>query len=184
MRRKIILVDQDGVLSDTEGGFRRQWKDNYPQIICPLPRFRKTSSLRGNFNKKFSPEIENILYAKGFAEKLTPVSGAIDAIKEMSQYHDVFICTTPLAKYQFNLSDKSKWVEQYLGEEWARRKIIFVRDKTLINGDILIDDSPEIKGLRNPSWEHIIFDQPYNVHIQGKRRIDWNNWKRILSELF
>jgi len=56
-----------------------------------------------------------------------------------------------------------------------------VKDKTLIIGDILIDDKPEIKGISTPNWEHIIFDQPYNKNITNKKRINWDNFKEVLG---
>jgi hypothetical protein len=44
----------------------------------------------------------------------------------------------------------------------------------------LIDDKPEITGVeKEPTWEHILYDRPYNRGI-NKRRITWGNWKDIL----
>ena len=37
------------------------------------------------------------------------------------------------------------WVEKHLGHEFLEQ-IILTRDKTLITGDILIDDKPDILG--------------------------------------
>ena len=48
-----------------------------------------------------------------------------------------------------------------MGEDWIKR-IILTKDKTIINADMLVDDRPQIQGATIPSWEHIIYDQPYN----------------------
>ncbi len=40
-------------------------------------------------------------------------------------------------------------------------------DKTLVTGDILIDDKMDIKGKRSAEWEHVIFGRPYQVHSRG-----------------
>ena len=37
------------------------------------------------------------------------------------------------------------WVEKHLGQEFVEQ-VILTRDKTLISGDILIDDKPDIIG--------------------------------------
>lgn len=37
------------------------------------------------------------------------------------------------------------WVEKHLGHEFLEQ-VILTRDKTLITGDILIDDKPDILG--------------------------------------
>jgi len=38
-----------------------------------------------------------------------------------------------------------EWVKQHLGES-AVRRMILTHDKTMVNGDLLIDDRPSIKG--------------------------------------
>ncbi|MCT7149596.1 hypothetical protein M1196_23400, partial [Salmonella enterica subsp. enterica serovar Oranienburg] len=63
--------------------------------------------------------------------------------------------------------------------------MIITTDKTLVRGDILIDDKPVISGElpeystgtnHARSWEHVIFDQSYNRHITNRRRIlDWGD---------
>lgn len=39
------------------------------------------------------------------------------------------------------------WVEKHLGQEFLEQ-VILTRDKTLITGDILIDDKPDIQGKK------------------------------------
>lgn len=49
--------------------------------------------------------------------------------------------------------------------EWIDRMIIS-RDKTHVTGSVLIDDKPYVTGTnRNPSWQHVIFEQPYNKGV-------------------
>ena len=38
------------------------------------------------------------------------------------------------------------WIEEHLGEDWLD-KIIITKDKTVVNGHVLIDDRPNIKGI-------------------------------------
>lgn len=72
-------------------------------------------------------------------------------------------------------------MEEHLGRDFVKR-LILTKDKTLVFGDFLIDDKPEIKGVKLPSWEHLIFDQPYNINIiNNKRRINWNNYREVLG---
>jgi hypothetical protein len=42
-------------------------------------------------------------------------------------------------------------------------------DKTLIDGDVLVDDRPTVTGTRSPTWRRVIFDQPYDRNVQGTR---------------
>jgi len=48
---------------------------------------------------------------------------------------------------------------------------------------MLIDDKPEVIGAGVPVWEHVIFDKSYNKHINGQRRINWQNYEEVLTEL-
>jgi 5'-nucleotidase len=57
--------------------------------------------------------------------------------------------------------------------------VILTRDKTLVRGDILVDDKPTIAGLATPLWRHILFDQPYNRHFPTLR-LNWFTWREIL----
>lgn len=90
------------------------------------------------------------------------------------------ICTAPLSQYENCVLEKYRWVEKHLGRDFVS-KIILTRDKTLIRGDILIDDRPEITGIIEPAWEHIVFNLPYNKNVSGKRRIAWENWRSVLG---
>ena len=93
---------------------------------------------------------------------------------------EVFICTSPLSNYQNCVLEKFEWVENHLGSKWVSR-IILTKDKTLVKADYIIDDKPNITGVEeSPSWEHILYDCPYNREI-NKRRITWANWKSILE---
>ena len=76
--------------------------------------------------------------------------------------------------------EKFAWVEEHLGSKWASR-IIMTRDKTLVHGDVLIDDKPNIVGVRAPTWKHILYDQPYNQHCADQERLTWSNYKEVLA---
>jgi 5'-nucleotidase len=42
----------------------------------------------------------------------------------------------------------------------------------------LIDDKPEVTGSLVPSWQHLVFEAPYNTVAIG-RRINWSNWQQV-----
>ncbi|OWK14787.1 NT5C [Cervus elaphus hippelaphus] len=98
----------------------------------------------------------------------------------------VFICTSPLMKYDHCVVEKYRWVEKHLGPQFVER-IIVTRDKTVISGDILIDDKEVIQGQEEtPSWEHILFTCCHNQHLAlppPRRRLrSWSdNWREIID---
>ncbi|XP_040100552.1 5'(3')-deoxyribonucleotidase, cytosolic type isoform X1 [Oryx dammah] len=141
---------------------------------------------------------------------------ALREMNEM-QDTQVFICTTPLMNYDpcvpekvrlpqrstgklsflssdllketmgdFPGSSAYRWVEKHLGPQFVER-IILTRDKTVISGDLLIDDKEVIKGQEEtPSWEHILFTCCHNQHLAlspPRRRLSsWSdNWREIID---
>uniref|UniRef100_A0A670K026 5',3'-nucleotidase, mitochondrial n=1 Tax=Podarcis muralis TaxID=64176 RepID=A0A670K026_PODMU len=83
----------------------------------------------------------------------------------------------------------SRWIrlgEKHLGQEFLEQ-IVLTRDKTVVSGDLLIDDRPDIIGAeKSPSWEHILFTACHNKHLQlpplRRRLHSWaDDWKAILD---
>ena len=176
----IILVDMDDVIVEFEKRvIELVLKQNHGEKDL-FKKERKKFKLDEEY-PELKELIEEIKSQKELTENLEPIPGSIEALKEIKEMgHEVFICTSPLAKYEISVLEKYKWVEKNFGHEWTK-KIILTKDKTLIKGDILIDDNPEIHGLKDPEWEHIIFDRPYNKHVKNKKRLTWCNWKKVLN---
>ena len=126
--------------------------------------------------------MRDIYTAPGFVLNLPPIEKGIEAVKEMvSMGLTVYICTAPLLDYENCVLEKYQWVERHLGREYIGR-LVLTRDKTLVQGDFLIDDNPEIRGSAQPRWEQIVFDQPHNQHSKvTKRMFDWNDWKKLIG---
>ncbi|XP_040496177.1 5'(3')-deoxyribonucleotidase, cytosolic type isoform X2 [Ursus maritimus] len=79
-----------------------------------------------------------------------------------------------------------RWVENHLGPQFVER-IILTRDKTVVLGDLLIDDKDTIRGQEEtPSWEHILFTCCHNQHLAlpptRRRLLSWSdNWREIIE---
>ncbi|RKW16336.1 MAG: 5'-3'-deoxyribonucleotidase [Cardiobacterium sp.] len=179
----IILLDQDGVLADFEHGIAHGWQSRYGTPV-PLPQPRQKFYVRDEVAPEHKDALIDLYSAAGFFAGLRPVSGALDAARALlAAGHDVRICTAPITNYRHCVGEKIAWVEQHLGFDWTAR-VILTKDKTLIHGDILIDDKPDISGVRTPDWQHWHYDAPYNRHIPATHRVRWDDpasWNTLLN---
>ncbi len=177
----IILVDLDDVLADFDGGFYAEWKRKYPDKYIVPPDKRTKFYLKEEMPSEYGSLITEIIISKGFIKSLPEIPNAKEAIYRMRELkHEVFICTSPFRNYKYCVSEKYEWVEEHLGKEWIER-LILTSDKTLISGNYLIDDKPEITGCAKPNWEHILFDRSYNRYITNKKRLTWDNWDKVIN---
>ena len=181
MESKVILLDQDGVVADFERGFLACWQERFPNRPHIALDQRTTFYPRDQYPQEFRDDIAQLVAEEGFYLNLPPIEGAIIGVNQMiDSGHKVFICTSPLLAYIYCVPEKYSWVERYFGVEMVKN-IIVAKDKTLIHGDFLVDDRPEISGVTHATWEHIVFDQPFNRHVLN-RRIQWDNWQSILTQ--
>ena len=174
-----ILIDMDGVIADFDGEFLKRWRERHPdKLYFPLEQ-RTEFYVKDQYPEELKPLVEEILLEPTFFRDMMPIAGAQAALTEMDALGlDVFICTSPFSTYQNCVLEKYQWVDNFLGTQWVNR-IILTRDKTLVKGDILIDDKPQVTGVEVPSWEHVIYDRPYNRGVD-KRRLTWATWREVL----
>jgi 5'-nucleotidase len=177
----ILLIDQDNVLAHAEKGLLDRFREKCPnRPFIPLEQ-RTTMLAEDQYPKEDHPAIREILSQRGFFLSLAPIPGSIEALAKIREKKiEAFICTSPSFNYAQCVSEKYQWLEDWYGSYWVPRTIPF-KDKTMIHGDILIDDNPDIRGIRTPDWEHILFTCPYNKQVQDKRRLTWANWQEVLE---
>ena len=109
---------------------------------------------------------------------LEPVPHAVEAILEMAdEGWDSFHCSTPTWTNPGCVPGKLAAIDQYFGPKWVDR-LILTHDKTMVLGDVLIDDKGIITGAAVPTWKHLIHDQSHNRSVSGVPRMsDWREWR-------
>lgn len=119
-----------------------------------------------------------------FFYDLEPIDGAVDAINKMREIGwNVFFCSHPEHTSEYCHNDKNRWVRKYFGDD-AAKNLILTQDKTLVRGDVLIDDRSQIPGIAKPEWRHILFTTELNRNRKtDKPRLDsWSpGWETAVE---
>src|ERR1700721_1444917 len=85
------------------------------------------------------------------------------------------VCTAPLTLNPQSREGKLAWLEQHFVPRFGREIIeraIFDRDKFKYRAPALIDDRPAVNTNNGEAtWEHVVFDQPYNQDCSRQFRL-------------
>ncbi|WP_144795719.1 5' nucleotidase, NT5C type [Microbacterium paludicola] len=179
----LVLVDMDDVVAQWAEGYD-SLLDEHGEAAAAIPRHadRLHWDLRTGRSGVEKKIIEKVMREPGFYRFLRAVPGARTALRQIRDAgHDIRFVSAPYISNPTCASDKIAWIERHYGARWAQR-VILTTDKTLVRGDVLIDDRPDITGAVEPVWEHVVFTQPYNAHITDRRRMSsWSEWRNILG---
>jgi len=143
----IIYIDMDDVLCDYSHAHAEALKQN-PSLIFPQSQ-------------------------RGFFENLVPIEGGIETVKylKQSKNYEPYILTAPSEHNPLSYTEKRIWIEKHLGFDFVERLII-CSNKSLLKGDILIDDHISGKGQENFEGQLI--------HFGSKEFLNWNMVQKIL----
>lgn len=114
---------------------------------------------------------------KSFWDTITIDRKAIDTIEKLvKDGHTIYLATashfTPILGYKI-----TKMLSYFDTNLVGERNVIVGKDKSMIMGDLLIDDFP--KNLDKFKGETICFSQPWNNNYHKTKRT--NNWEEIQS---
>ena len=162
--KKILYVDMDNVLVDFQSGLNRM-----PQAI-------KEEYADDGKGKPHYDDIPHIF------SLMDPIPGAIEAMKLLVNYYDIYILSTAPWRNPTAWSDKLEWVKKYLdftlpcdSHPYFEKRLIISHHKDLNKGDYLIDDRPnngaqDFKG----KWLHFKDQDGHG---------DFMNWREVITYL-
>jgi 5'(3')-deoxyribonucleotidase len=197
-------VDMDGVITnwEKEGGiFLQIWKQRLPDVEFKGSQHSPEWSIEQNYPLEIQDRIAEIFTkpARDFYLKLAPMDGAIEAVKRLQKKMEIVIVTTPLYEAdEHNLTfkelqerdrlwsqvvaEKKEWLRDHFGKDAP--PLVPLSDKTLFQGDLLVDDRPGAgkPKRKKPSWIHVLYDDKYlfNKSAKNKYRMNWGNYTKII----
>lgn len=114
---KTLFFDMDGVLVDFKSG-----EERVDEAVL----------------REYGDHSEEI---PGIFSLMSPIEGAVKAVKTLAKHYDVFILSTAPWKNPSAWMDKRTWITKYFHGIFYK-KIILSHRKDLIIGNYLIDDRP------------------------------------------
>ena len=178
----IVLVDIDNTIGSWDDAFLARMECRDVERVTERACFRIEDV---PWSEPERAQMISVLQDPTLYRDIALYDHAKEALEAMrGNGHDVFLvsspheqCRGPCAKY------KLEWVAHRLGEYWTKRTIL-TNDKTVVRGDVLIDDKPTIVGAVKPAFRHVVFDQPYNRLVSAPLRLRaWQDWEEVLALL-
>lgn len=175
-----LLVDMDAVIAHWGAEFDK-CLNVFGPVADGIPRTAHQQQWNLNEGRTAAERkiIEQVMIEPGFYRRLELIPGAKQALKAalkaaVKAGHDVRIVSSPYISNPTCASDKLDWIARHYGSQWASR-LILTNDKTVVHGDILVDDKPEVTGSMEPTWMHVLFgDYAYNRAVAGPRITEWS----------
>ncbi len=163
MTKPVILVDQDGVLADFDARAQEVCAQNGWHLDFGHPSERQKRFLTDHvIDKHHRNQLRKHIDFTPYFADLPVIEGALQGMKELDRVAEVWICSKPLDNNTSCASDKVAWVKRHLPKFHGR--LILAGDKSLVQGDVLLDDAPKPKWFERATWQPLVYTQPFNSH--------------------
>lgn len=160
-----ILVDMDGPLADFDAHFYELCVANGFGLDYEGPTFQRhrfaTDHIVDRSQRRAARQMVN--QDPTWFRELPVVPGAPEGLEELAGLADVWICTKPLEANPTCRDAKAAWLAEHFGERWLQR-LILAPDKSMVVGDVLLDDAPKVEWLARAQWRPVIYEMPWNGH--------------------
>jgi len=181
MKRKRLLIDVDEVICDFQTPAFEIVYRLYGKRLSPFD-FNTWNIFEG-----FSDSEQNAIYKEinkpGYCSALAPMPGAIEAVRELRKYVDVYPVTSPVHSPTW-VYERYIWLQKYFG--FNKKEVIITGSKFLIAGDALLDDNPEhvTSWLEEyPDKLGMLWDIPNTHLLKQYDRFRVYNWEEVIKRI-
>lgn len=160
--KRILLLDMDGPLAGFDDAL---WKFcqsfeidlDISDLNDPNRKYYMTENV---IREKDRQMLRIIIDKSNFFRNLPVTEGAQDGVQELVKHFDVWVCTKPLDTNVTCRNDKMAWIEKHFPDLYT--KVIMAPKKSMVDGDILLDDAPALSCIETAMWKPVIFTDAFN----------------------
>lgn len=172
-----ILVDCDDVIFNLLPNWINYLNKKYHVFVDPAQI--KNWNLSLAFPTLSDDQICEPLLLDNFWDSVKPIPGAIESLEYLhNKGHNIYIVTA--THYGTIYNKMTKMILKYMPEWFSYKDLIIAYNKSMIIGDVLIDDY--VNNLINFKGKKILVNKPYN-NIISTDIIVVNDWDSIVDVL-
>lgn len=171
-----VLLDMDGPLAGFDEQFHQRALEEGWTLDIEHPRDQVHRYLTDHL-----PDPRHRAAARRVLETdttwfatLPVVEYAQEGVAELEQAGaSLWVCTKPLEKNAGCRDGKGAWLRRHFGT-WLENRLIVAPDKSMVRGDLLLDDAPKRSWLARAEWAPVVFTCPFNG--EGSEWADLQHW--------
>lgn len=171
-----LLLDMDGPLADFDRHFYRRCSERGYTFDVDGPEYQQHRYFTEHLpNPSERKQARRMVDTAGWFAELPVVPGAQQGVLDLLNAGvEVWVCTKPLEVNPTCHSDKANWILRHFPP--LHDRLIIAPDKSMIAGDVLLDDAPKHEWLDHAPWRPVIFAAPFNAdQYPGCRRWTWGD---------
>lgn len=153
MKDFVALVDMDGVVADLETSLHDYIAEKFPEAVR-REGVGDIWAVEDQYDGIEREDLSPLFFAERFFLDLPVIEGAYEGVEALAEVAEVWFCSTPKSSIYCG-GEKQVWIDKHFPD--FKRRLILTKDKTMVRGDILIDDKPKIIGRFDPSWTHVLY---------------------------
>jgi 5'-nucleotidase len=181
----VIGVDLDGVCADYESALRSSVAARRGIDPASLPPQRATGSFSewGLTPATFEDAHRRAVVEDRIFRTMQPYPDVAEVLWRLSDAGVwIRIITHRLLfnrAHEISAADTAWWLDAH---RIPYRDLCFIGDKATVGADLYVDDSPHnIIALRGAGRTAVVFDQPYNQHLDGPRVRSWLELEQVVD---
>ncbi len=179
MREIVLLLDVDGPLGDFHSEARSLANELFGLnlTVDDFVTWDVTDILP---TQEMKEEMNSAIASPGFASRIMPQPGAVEAVNKLKQICEVIYLTTPHPESITWMRERQEWLSRYF--KARHDDIIHAFKKQHVNGDIFVDDRPkniyQWSAQRN-SAHALLWDMAYNRTAKNINRV--HSWDQVID---